>query len=99
MEHASPVDPAPLAHVHTFSAHSRSLVGVSSTDSYWCDAHTLCAAHVPGNVSVGFTFMYSVLEHLFTGEHTRFCVFDGAVLSYVVPSEQIDHAEQVLPLR
>ena len=68
---AAPVAASPPAHVHTFSAHSRSLVALSGLDSYWCALHTVCETHVPGNVGVGGTFMNSLASHSLTAAHVK----------------------------
>ena len=91
-----PVAIEPLAHaVHSLSSHSRSLVDVSSTDSYCASSHTVCAAHVPHPLcaSVGATFMYSVPEHTFTFEHCRLIDDVGARVWHVTPKV---HAVQAL---
>ena len=97
--HAAPVAPAPLGQVHTFCEHWRSVVVVSSVDTYCVSLHSVWLAHVPAKVSVAAVFMYSVPEHRFTLLHTRFCVVLGAVIWYVAPSVHVSHAEHKLPTR
>ena len=78
----------PCSHaVHSLSSHSRSLVDVSSTDSYCAAVHVVCDAQVPHPLcaSVGATFMYSVPEHTFTAEHSRLTDADGTRVSHVTP--------------
>ena len=97
--HAAPVAMLPLAHaVHSLSWHSRSLVVVSSTDSYWALVHTVWLAHVPhaSCSSVGATFMYCVAEHSLTALHTRLTEADGAVIWHVTPKEHVSHAAQLV---
>ena len=48
-----PVAWAPLAHVHTFRLHARSLVAVSSVLSYWAEVHMVWDVHSPQWVNVG----------------------------------------------
>ena len=59
----------PPVHVHCFSEHSRSLVALSSLDSYWCSLHTVCEAHVPANAALGGSAMYSLASHSLTSVH------------------------------
>ena len=100
MVQAVPAAPAPLVHVHTFCEHSRSLVAVSSLDSYWALLQSVCTEQVPPVVSVGAVDIHSVpVVHTFTLLHTRFCVMLGAVVSYVDPSVHVAHAVHAVPSR
>ena len=89
----------PCAHaVHSLSSHSRSLVDVSSTDSYCASVHVVCDAQVPhpSCASVGATFMYSVPEHALTAEQTRSSLALGARVWHVTPIAHASHAVQLV---
>ena len=89
----------PCSHaVHSLSSHSRSLVDVSSTDSYCAAVHVVCDAQVPHPLcaSVGATFMYSVPEHTFTAEHSRLTDADGTRVSHVTPIVHTRHDSQLV---
>jgi len=83
--------------VHSFSAHSRSLVVVALAVSYCVLLHGVCEEHVPqaSCASVGAIFMYCPLPHVLTSEQYRFTVLLGAVVWHVVPSTQVAHAVHV----
>jgi len=99
--HAAPVTAVPLAHVHAFSEHPRSVVLVGALLSYWLALQVPGVAHVPLVLRVGAIGWYSTPVQLTTGLHTRFCVALGAVVSYVVPSVHVVcavHSRLVVPV-
>ena len=77
---SSPVALLPLAHVHTLSEHSASVVAVAAFDWYCAAVHCLMPLHEPANVSVGVSFMYCEWSHTVTAAHTRLALALGASL-------------------
>ena len=74
-----PVAWAPLAHVHTFRLHTRSVVAVSSVLSYWAAVQVVWAVHVPQCNSVYAVDRNCAAPHVFTALHSRLTVADGGV--------------------
>ena len=92
--HAGQTAVVPLAHVHTFCAHSRSCVALGAFVSYWCDAHVLCVAHVRSLETVGATFSYSPSVHTSALVHASPLLW----LEKLVPSLQSSHSRSFVLL-
>ena len=81
------MDFVPPLHVHTFSAHWRSLVVVGCTVVYWAAVHVEWLATMPQAPcsKVGATLMYSSAPATFTGSHCRSDEAVGAFTWQVTP--------------